>query len=301
MRPTVLPRNRRGALARTRGLVRKCVWRSLVARPSLGAVCAKTLDRCQCGSGLPFPRCHGDSRNYFAREQALCEAESLAMLFPSVRLRGEEIDAFAERLAAAYPKDDLPGDVIDEGLELVDAPEQGRLVETRTDSYADRWRSLTETAADRDAAERAVVRGALRVAIAERHAMQRGAVELLEDGALRRSPLAALALVLPAPFVWSRNEAAAAEVAAVHAKRRHRAEAVERVAYALMTHAHTRRTRALARRLASELPLVELPEASKILSSACAEVDSSLDAARGATAALLLAYVEQLRVAASEH
>jgi hypothetical protein len=253
------------------------------------------MKACQCGSGLPFSRCHGDPRNRFAREQAVREAESMAMLFPSVRLQGEEVDAFAERAAAAYPDEDPPAHVLDEGLALVDASEQRRLVDDWAEPRADRWRSLTETAADRDAVERAVVKGALRAAIAERQASPHSVVEVLEDGRLRRSPLAALAVVVPPLFVWSRDEAAAAEVAAAHSKPRKRSGVVEGVAYALMTFAHIARTRLLARRLASELPLVELPEASNILSSACDEVERDADAARAATAALLIAYVEQLR------
>ena len=263
--------------------------------PSLAAVRSKSVDTCQCGSGLPFSRCHGDPRNEFAREQALREAESVAMLFPSVRLHGEEIDAFAERAAAAYPDDDPPGDLLEEGLALVDAPEWRRLVDSWAEIYADRWQSLTETAADRDAAERALVRGALRAAIAERQATPRELVEVVEDGQLRRSPLAALALVLPPQLAWSRDEAAAAEVAALHSKRRERCQAVEGVGYALMTFAHVGRTKGLARKLACELPIAELPEASKILSAACVDVESEIDAARAATAGLLVAYVEELR------
>jgi hypothetical protein len=173
-------------------------------------------------------------------------------------------------------------------------------VDSWAEVYADRWRSLTETAADRGAAERALVKGALRAAIAERQASPRKLVEQLEDGGLRRSPFAALAVVVPAPIVWSRDEAAAAEVAAAHSSRRERPAAVEGVAYALMTFDQVSRTRTLARRLASELPIVELPEASKLLSGACDGVEKDVDAARAATAALLVAYVEQLRVSKSD-
>lgn len=259
------------------------------------------LDACPCGSGLPFSRCHGDPRNEFAREQALREAESVAMLFPSVRLQGADIDAFTERAAAEYPDDDPPEALLDEGVGLVDAVELRRLVDSWADLYADRWRSLTETAADHDAAEHALVRGALRVAIAERQASPLRSAEVLEDGALRRSPLAALALVLPAPLVWSRDEAAAAEIAAAHSKGRQRSEVVESVAYALMTFAHIRRTRTLARRLAAELPIVELRVASETFAAACNDVAERLDAARAATAALLIAYVEELSLTKSEH
>lgn len=252
------------------------------------------MDVCRCGSGLPFSRCHGDPRNKFAREQALREAETVAMLFPSVRIRGQQIEAFAEHAAVAYPDDAPPIDVLDDGVALVDARERQRVVESWAESYADRWESLTETAADRGAAERALLVGAVRAAIAERQATPRELVELLEDGRLRRSPFAALAVVMPAPFVWSRDEAAAAEVAAAHSRRRDRSMAVEKVAYALMTFRHVSRVRALASQLYSELPIVELPEASRILSSACDQLRQDLAAARAATAALLVAYVEQL-------
>ena len=166
--------------------------------PSLAAVRSKSVDTCQCGSGLPFSRCHGDPRNEFAREQALREAESVAMLFPSVRLHGEEIDAFAERAAAAYPDDDPPGGLLEEGVALVDAPEWRRLVDSWAEIYADRWQSLTETAADRDAAEaRARQRGFARC---DRRAASDAArawwrwSRTAGSGARR---FAALALVLP--------------------------------------------------------------------------------------------------------
>jgi hypothetical protein len=258
---------------------------------------SKAADTCRCGSGLPFSRCHGDPRNEFAREQALHEAESVAMLFPSVRIQGEVIDAFAERAAAATLDDDPGDELLEEGLALVEVPEWRRLVDCWVEVYADRWQSLTETAADRDAAERALIKGALRAAIAERQASPHEVVEVLEDGKLRRSPFAAFALVVPAPFVWSRDEAAAADVAVTQSKQRERTGVVEEVAYALMTFAHIGRTRRLAGRLVSELPIVELPQASKILSAACDEVARDIGAARAATAGLLVAYVEQLRVA----
>lgn len=280
--------------------VRKCVWRRAVGAPSLAAMRSTAVDTCRCGSGLPFSRCHGDPRNEFAREQALQEAEQIAMLFPSVRLQGQEIDAFAERAAAACPDDDPAEDLLEEGLGLVDAPEWRRVVDGWMEVYADRWQSLTHTAGDRGATERALVKGALRCAIAERQASPHEVVEVLDDGRLRRSPFAALALVVPAQFVWSRDEAAAAEVAAAHSKRRDRTEVVEGVAYALMTFAHVGRTRKLAGRLGSELPIVGLPEASKILSAACSEVEREIGAARTATAGLLVAYVEYLHISKND-
>ena len=224
-------------------------------------------DVCACGSGLPFSRCHGDPRNEFARVQALREAEAIAWMFPSVRLSGAEVDAFADRAALEHSSDDdLPKALLDEGLALVNGAERQRLVEVWAETYADRWASLTRASGDVDAAERALVVGALRAAVAERQPTPHELVEPLEGGALRRSPFAALAVVLPPAFVWSVDEARAAELAASQRRGRGRMDVVEGVAYALMTFTHTRRTSALAARLAAELPFAGLPEASRTLS-----------------------------------
>jgi hypothetical protein len=100
-------------------------------------------------------------------------------------------------------------------------------------------------------------------------------------------------------FVWSVEEARAAQVAAESQRNeRRRTDAVEEVAYALMTFPHVQRTSALVAMLAAELPFAGLPEASRTLAHGCDEVERSLDAARATTAALLIAYVEQRRHAA---
>jgi hypothetical protein len=46
----------------------------------------------------------------------LREAESVAMLFPSVRIQGRRIEAFAEKAAVACPDDDPPSAVLADGL-----------------------------------------------------------------------------------------------------------------------------------------------------------------------------------------
>jgi hypothetical protein len=256
---------------------------------------AKASQLCACGSGRPFSRCHGDPHNGKARAQALREAESIAWMFPSVRTDGAEATAFVDRKAREYPVGDVSDAVLREAVTLIDEHERTRVVELWSSPYADRWASLTFAAGDVKAAERAVVIGALKAAIAERQPTPRELMEPLESGALRRSPFAALATVLPPAFVWSIDEARAAEVAASQRRARPRMEAAEEVAYALMTFVHVRRTSELAARLADELPIEKRPIASETLSAACADVDRSLDAARAATAALLIAYVEQLR------
>jgi hypothetical protein len=256
-------------------------------------------DECACGSGLPFSRCHGDPANEFARVQALREAEGIAWMFPSVRVTGTEVESFADRVALEQGSDeDVSETILEQGLALVDDDKRMGVVELWAAPYADRWASLIRASGDADAAERALVAGALRAAIAERQPTPRELVEPLDDGALRRSPFAALSVVLPPMFVWSVDEARAAEVAASQRRGRHRTEAVEEVAYALMTFAHIRRTSDLVARLAAELPFAGLPEASRTLVRACGEVEQGLDAARATTAALLIAYVEQRRQAA---
>lgn len=259
-----------------------------------------TSDRCSCGSGLPFSRCHGDPANEFARVQALHEAEGIAWMFPSVRVTGGEVDAFADRMAVEHATDDdVPESTLEHGLALVDGEARRRVIELWAVPYADRWASLVHASGDADAAERALLAGALRAAIAERQPTPRELVEPLEGGALRRSPFAALSAVLPPMFVWSVDELRAAQVAASQQRKpRHGMDAVEEVAYALMTFPHVERTSAMAARLAAELPFAGLPEASRTLAHACDEVDRSLDAARATTAALLIAYVEQRRLAA---
>jgi hypothetical protein len=253
---------------------------------------------CACGSGLPFSRCHGDPANAFAREAALREAEAVPWMFPCVRAEGTEIDAFAERAALEHPSGDVSEATLERGLDLVDAEQRAAVVASWAEPYADRWASLTRAAGGPEAAEDALVRGALRAAIAERQATPLELVRELDDLALRRSPFAAVSVVVPPMFVWSVDEARAAQVAAEQRSTRRRANAVQDVAYALMAFTHIRRTSALVARLAAELPFAGLPEASQTLEHACNEVERSLNAARATTAALLIAYVEQRRHAA---
>jgi SEC-C motif len=253
-------------------------------------------DTCKCGSGLPFARCHGDPRNEFARVQALREAEGIAVFFPTVRLQGPEVEGFVEETAAAFPdSEDLP---VEEGLALIRPEELGRLVDSWARPYADRWLSLTTAAGDVGAAERTLALGALRVAVYERQPTPHELLEPLDDGAMHRSPLAALTLVLPPEFVWSADEARAARAAADgRRKARQRSDAVEQVAYALVSWDHVRRLRALSMRLSVELPSCGLPTTARVLGDACSRVARSEDDARAAVAGLLIAYAERLGAA----
>ena len=257
-----------------------------------------TTDTCTCGSGLPFARCHGDPRNEYARVQALREAEGIPFLFPSVRLRGRAIGDFADETAASFPAtDDVP---VEKGLALVEPQELRRLVESWAEPYADRWLSLTTASGDIGAAERALALGALRAAVAERQPTPRELLEPFDDGALHRSPLAALALVLPAQLVWSIDEARAAQAAAEgRRKARQRHDAVEGVARALVTAEHVRRLRTLAARLSAELASCDVPGASRVLGDGCRRVERDDANAKAAAAGLLITYAEQLTAAAA--
>jgi len=262
---------------------------------------AGSSDICECGSGLPFSRCHGDPSKPYARAQALREAESIAALFPAVRASGAAVEPFLEEVAAAYPaEDDVTDGVLEQGLALLDASERRRIIDSWARPYADRWTSLTTTAGDVAAAERALLVGTLRIGIAERQPTPPELVGLLDQGALRRSPYAALALVLPGTFVWSIDEARAAEVAQRGRRKwRQGVEAVQQVAHVLISFEHIRRTRVLAGRLARELPMEDLPTASELLGKTCARIEDAADAARTAAAALLVRSVEELRIASS--
>jgi hypothetical protein len=253
------------------------------------------FDSCACGSGLPFARCHGDPANEYARVTALREAESIAALFPAVRPHGAAIAAFLDDLAAETDELDIAAARLAEGAALVDAAEHRRLVDSWARPYADRWARLIRAAGDTAAAERALIIGALRMGVDERRRVPRDIVEALEDAQLRRSPFAALALVIPPMFVWSRDEATAAAAAASgRRKLRERHWVVEKVAYALASFDHLRRTRELTTRLAGALPFDGLPAASDLLAGPCREVELDDGSARTAAAALLIAYVEEL-------
>jgi hypothetical protein len=147
---------------------------------------------------------------------------------------------------------------------------------------------------DVERAEHALVVGALRAGIAERQPTPHDRFALLEDGRLS-SPHLALAVVLPPQLVWSIDEANAASVARDGRRRpRARIDAVERVAYALMTFEHIARTRAVCLRLARELPVAAFPNASELLAGATHGVEHDIHLARTTAAALLVAHVDEL-------
>lgn len=250
--------------------------------PSL--VCVKgTL--CSCGSGRSSNRCHGDSRNEFARTQALAEARQAALLFPSVRLRAADALALAERIAEALSdREQIAEDVLADAAAAIDEREAHRLVSEWSAAYPDRWSSLCHTAADVDAAERELVKGALAAAIYERLPTPPELVVELE--LIELSPCAALAFLLPPQFVWSYDEARAAAVALP--------DRIDEVAAALGRIEHVERVRALGGLLSRELPFRGFPRASAVLAEACTAAESEIEFARAVSTLSLVAYVREL-------
>lgn len=214
--------------------------------------------------------------------------------FQRFALTGRRSEALLEEVAARHPRsDEIPGKELEDGLALLGEAQRGCVVALWAEPYADRWHSLAAAAMDIPAAERALVIGALRAGIGERQPTPRDLIESLENMRLYRSPHAALAVVVPPQFVWSIDEARAAGVVhRSHRKPRARMDAVEEIAYTLMSFEHVCRTRFLCERLAAELPLDGVPRACTMLASACDDVRRDLTAARAVCAALLISYVE---------
>jgi hypothetical protein len=240
---------------------------------------------CSCGSGRAFTRCHGDPANEFARVQALAEAREVALLFPDVRIDSQRVKSFAEPVAAELAESEqVPEAALEEGALLLSAKEARALVDAWTAVYPDRWASLCHTAADVEAAERELVKGAVAAEIYERLSTPRAL--LIELELVELSPTPALALLLPPQFVWAYDEARAAAVALP--------DQIDEIAAALGRFAHVERVRRLAGFLGRELPFRDFPRATATLLEACDEVAHDVPFCRAVSTLCLLAYVREL-------
>lgn len=238
-------------------------------------------ERCACGSGIPFERCHGDPANPFAREQALGEARDVAMLFPSVRIRSPHWLERAREIALGLgDRDDAPFEVVDELAETLDRAEARRVVDEWVAIYPDRWASLTHAADDVAAAERRLVQGAVAAAIHER--MSTPAAVIREIEAERPPVVVALTAVVPPPFLWSYDEARAAAAALPWL--------LPEVSCALVRMEHVERLRSLARLVRLELPFGGFPHATELLQTACGRVEEDVPFAREVLSLALEAY-----------
>jgi hypothetical protein len=227
-------------------------------------------------------------------------AQNLARCFPELRPRGEEVIAFAEETAAMLGEDDfhVPSDLLTEGLARVEMAERRRLVELFAGDQPAGWRRLVaDFRANPVAAERALVRGAVKWLICERRDRPRSVLAALEGEPLPRTPGALVALVLEASYLWSIVDAAAvpAEVSSLVDDDVSWVEAAESIARDRVTAAHVDRVRMLLRPLEMQLPVRSLQRASKGLMADVQRVRRDADAAEVAAGLLLVGYAVGLR------
>jgi hypothetical protein len=255
---------------------------------------------CPCGSGLKYKKCHGltrdEERAMRRRLDALGEAHDLGALFPFLRPRGRAVEAFADRLARELGGDDLLVTSVAPGLEHIGSREQRRLVTAYAERFAGPWETLCADVGDCATAERALVVGALRAAVADRLLPPRGVLEEVEraEDAID-TPEKALLFILPPNAVWSLLDAIeAAEATGPDAGRLEQARAIDDVAAERLDEEHALRVQGLARHIARGLPLVGLPRTSALLADACKAVALDRELAAELAVYLLAAYVVRL-------
>jgi hypothetical protein len=229
----------------------------------------------------------------------LAEAGDIAALFPAVRPRDPILDAFARRAARAVdprlPR--VPVAAVEEGFALLDEPERRRIVASWTEPYRDRWEAMLADGGRALPMERALIAGAVRMAIADHVPPAYERFALLEGGMLRSHPADALSILVPPSAIWSIDEAvwatllvppASASASASESDFDRRMAALERRTPACVGGEHTERVRAAAARLRASLPVVGLPRASATAAAGCDDVRRD-DAICSAIAARLLA------------
>jgi hypothetical protein len=213
-----------------------------------------------------------------------------------VRPRDPIFEAYAEQVAAALDPADpsVPIDAVIKGVELLDEAERGRIVHEWVRVYPDRWASVCSAVGDVSLVEKAFVASAARGAISERRPIPRTLVTLFEDGKLRRSPAAALGLVLAPALIWNRD------AAIVFRHEMGRAEHLSptnfnwaiSLACTYVGDEQVERVRVASQRLARQLPVADLPTASDTLSRGCEIVISDDACASELAGVLLVAYAQ---------
>jgi SEC-C motif len=233
-------------------------------------------DPCPCGSGRKYKLCHGTRLAVTEAESqkllALGEAHDLAALFPFVRPVGDEIAKLVEHAAR---EGTVGPEAVDEGRALLDAAERRRLVDSYADRYPDRWAALVAAAGSGEIAERALVTGAVRAAIAERLLPPRGVLEEVERQTDALDTPAKILLFLLSPAnVWSIEDVISAEEEASEFEPRSPEwlAAVDVVARERLDSWHVERVRVLADHLEAWLPIDRLPRISAALAEARDEV-----------------------------
>jgi len=239
---------------------------------------AQRIQLCFCGSGRAEQVCHELPRSERRRRKkeldVLAEAHDLAALFPEVRPRDAIFDAFAERAAATLDPDGPrpTTDLIEEGLTLLDDGERRRIVESWSLVYPDRWGALVADGGSEPLIWRAVVCGAVGVAILERCPSPTMAFLPYEGGFHQDVPANALTLAIQPPSVWSIDEAVVA--ASLHPKRSKDFDpdwfdATADYGARSMRDGHRLRFRSAVGRIEAQLPIVGLPNATQLVRDGC--------------------------------
>jgi hypothetical protein len=229
------------------------------------------------------------------RLQGLGEAHDIAALFPFVRPFGDEIAAVADRAAR---EGTVTQEAVDEGLALLDTEERRRLVDSFACRYPDRWTRVVDAAGSSELAQRALLTGAVRAAIAERLLPPRGVLEEVERQAdvLDTPPKILLFLLSPAN-VWSIDDVLDAEDAAAEFEPRSSEwlAAIDGYARDQLAGAHVERVRELADHLEAWLPIEGLPRVSAALAEARGAVRDDEDLAAEIASFALTNFLVRLR------
>lgn len=222
-------------------------------------------------------------------------AGQLAGFFPWLRPENSELLAFAERVADELGPNDghLPAERLQQGVALLGADGQRRLVECFAGRHPDQWAAVRADSGEGPVLERALMAGAVRVAILERRLPPLLRLDHLERGvAPAHSPREVLAVTLLADAVWSAPDEQAAEQAAMEAATETEwLRAITAVAVARLHEAHPRRVQTLAAALRRRLPAAGFPTASALLEEGYARVEASAEFAEEVALALLPVYV----------
>lgn len=255
----------------------------------------RPTEPCPCGSGARGGACHLAPRSTRRRRRAelyaLGEASDIAALFPCVRPRDAVFDAFARRVAGTLDPlaPGIPSGRVEEGLALLDEPERERIVASWIEPYRDRWQAMLADGGSEIPIERALVAGAVRMAIVDHLPPPRDMLGTLEGGAVRSHPADALAILVWPGSIWSIDEAVCAtRFVPADLDFEQRMVSLERHTPGWVGPEHMDRLRSAASRLRAHLPVDGLPRASATTTEGCEEVRCD-DGVCAAIAARLLA------------
>jgi len=219
--------------------------------------------------------------------EALREAVELALHFPLLRPEPWRFDAWVD---AVGPVERVTGELLNEGLALLDEDELERIAHGHASEHPQAWAGICRWIGDETVAEEAVLAGAVAAALQEQRVLDPDRLSLVEGSAAWAAPDEALAVVLEATDLWSLVECCALEEAIGHdpgASGERWPELCRLQARRLLTPRHERRVGRLLGRIRAQLPVAGYPQASRLLARACREVEQDAEL-RASVAAILL-------------